>query len=58
MLARPTIGNIEPMVLGKIRKVCGEEWDKAARAIVAVWDLMGEADERALDALFFLLRIR
>jgi hypothetical protein len=46
------------MVLGKLKQVCDEELRKAGRAIVAVWDLLGEADDRALHALFVLLRIR
>jgi hypothetical protein len=46
------------MVLGKLLKVCDDELRKATRAIVAVWDLLGEADERALHALFMLLGIR
>jgi hypothetical protein len=46
------------MVLGKLVCVCDEELRKAGHAIVAVWDLLGEADERALDMLFLLLGIR
>jgi hypothetical protein len=46
------------MVLGKLVQVCDEELRKAARAMIAVWDLLGEADARALQGLFLLLRIR
>jgi hypothetical protein len=46
------------MVLGNLKTVCDEEFRKAARAIVAAWDLLGEADDRALHALFILLHIR
>jgi hypothetical protein len=53
-----TAGSILRMVLGKLVQVCDEELRKAARAMIAVWDLLGEADARALQGLFLLLRIR
>jgi len=46
------------MVLGKLLHVCEEELRKAARAIIAVWDMAREADERALHMLFILLGLR
>jgi hypothetical protein len=46
------------MVLGKLVRVCDEELRKAARAVVGVYAILREADERALQALFLLLGIR
>jgi hypothetical protein len=46
------------MVLGKLLNVCAYEFRKAAQAITAVWNMMGEADERALHMLFVFLGLR
>ena len=46
------------MVLGKLINVCNEELRKAARAIFAAWDILREADERALHTLFIFLGLR
>ena len=47
-----------PMVWGKLMQVCDEELRKAARAVIIVWDMLREADERALHTLFVLLGLR
>ena len=47
-----------PMVWGKLIQVCDEELQKAARAVIIVWDMLGEADERALHTLFVFLGLR
>lgn len=49
---------LPPMVLGKLIQVCDEELRKAARAVIIVWDMLGEADERALHTLFVFLGLR
>jgi len=46
------------MVLGKLINVCDEELRKATRAILAVWELLREADDRALHMLFIFLGLR
>jgi hypothetical protein len=46
------------MVLGKLIDVCNEELRKAGRAVLAVWDILREADELALHTLFVFLGLR
>ncbi|HEX4074273.1 MAG TPA: hypothetical protein VHX49_02625 [Candidatus Acidoferrales bacterium] len=58
LIPSQTPANICRMVLGKLLNVCEEELHKAARAIAAVWQMMGEADERALHMLFVFLGLR
>jgi hypothetical protein len=49
---------ISRMLLQQLIRVCGAELRKAKRAIVAAYEMMREADDRALQFLFILLGIR
>jgi hypothetical protein len=49
---------ISHMLLTQLIHVCGAELRKAKRAIVATYEMMREADDRALRFLFVLLGIR
>jgi hypothetical protein len=44
------------MLLEKLVQVCSEELQKAGRAIAAAYEMIREADERALAFLVTLLR--
>ena len=46
------------MIPGRVVRVCIEELQKAKSAIVAAYEMMREADERALETLFIFLGIR
>jgi hypothetical protein len=47
---------IPPMLLKKFLQVCGEELQKAARAIARLYEVIREADERTLAFLITILR--
>lgn len=49
---------ISRMIPGRAVRVCIEELQKAGRAIVAVYEMIREADDRALETLFIFLGIR
>lgn len=49
---------ISRMIPGRAVRVCIEELQKAKRAIVAAYEMIREADERALKTLFIFLGIR
>ena len=49
---------ISRMTPGRAVRVCVEELQKAKRAIVTGYEIMREADERALETLFIFLGIR
>jgi hypothetical protein len=49
---------ISRMIPGRAVRVCIEELQKAKRAIAATYEMMREADERALETLFIFLGIR
>lgn len=49
---------ISRMIPGRVVRVCIEEVQKAKRAIVVVYEMIREADERALETLFTFLGIR
>jgi hypothetical protein len=49
---------ISRMIFTRLFQVWGEELQKAKRAIVTTYELMREADERALATLLIFLGIR
>jgi hypothetical protein len=49
---------ISRMIPGRAVRVCIEELQKARRAIVAAYEMIREADDRALETLFIFLGIR
>lgn len=49
---------ISPMLLRQLIHACVDELQKAKSAFVAAYQMMREADERALQFLFVLLGIR
>jgi hypothetical protein len=49
---------ISRMILKQLFQVCGEELQKAKRAISSVYEIVREADERALAFLLMFLGIR
>jgi hypothetical protein len=46
------------MILRQLFRVCGEELQKAKRAILSAYEIVREADERALAFLLIFLGIR
>jgi hypothetical protein len=46
------------MVLRQLFQVCGEELRKAKRAILSAYEIVREADDRALATLLIFLGIR
>jgi hypothetical protein len=49
---------ISRMVLGKLLHVCEEELRQAVRLILAAYEFLREADNRALHTLFIFLGLR
>jgi len=45
-------------ILGRAVQVCVEELEKAKRAVAAAYEIVREADERALETLMIFLGIR
>jgi hypothetical protein len=46
------------MLLERLSEVCREEFQKAHRVLVAAYELMRAADERALQTLFMFFQDR
>ena len=49
---------IAPMLFNQLSEVCREEFQKARRVLVAAYELMRAADERALQTLWMFFQDR
>lgn len=49
---------ISPMLFKNLVQICSEELQKAKRAVVTAYEIVREADERAMEYLLILLGLR
>lgn len=54
----PPVRSISPMLLQQLLQVCREELRKAKPAIIAAYEIVREADERALQTLLLFFQDR